>query len=80
MDNVKITNVSDSWGTDGEPNDVEIVQVNPVHLRERLKKKQKTNLEDDYNKLKTIRGYVSDDDLQITGVRRQILETDLKTD
>ena len=41
MDNVKITNVSDSWGIDGEPNDVEIVQVNPVHLRERLKKNKK---------------------------------------
>ena len=79
MDNVKITNVSDSWGIGREPNDVEIVQVNPLHLRERLKKK-KANLEDDYNKIKTIRGYVSDDDLQITGVRRHILETDLKTD
>ena len=42
--------------------------------------KKNTNLKDDYNKIKMIRDYVSDDNLEITGVRRDILEIDLKKD
>ena len=42
--------------------------------------KKNTNLKDDYNKIKMIGDYVSDDNLEITGVRRDILEIDLKKD
>ena len=42
--------------------------------------KKNTNLKDDYNKINMIRDYVSDDNLEITGVTRDILEIDLKKD
>lgn len=42
--------------------------------------KKNTNLKDDYNKINMIRDYVSDDNLEITGVRRDILEINLKKD
>ena len=40
--------------------------TNQLHPCERLK--QKTNQKDDYNKIKIIRGYVSDDKVEITEV------------
>ena len=49
MDNVKITNVKDSLEIDREPNNIEIIQVNPIHPQKKLKRQ--ANLKDDYNKI-----------------------------
>lgn len=49
MDNVKTTNVKDSLEIDREPNNIEIIQVNPIHPQKKLKRQ--ANLKDDYNKI-----------------------------
>ena len=38
-DDIKIINVNNNWQINEELNDVEIIQVNPLHLHERLKRK-----------------------------------------
>ena len=74
MDDIKITNINDSWEINEESKDFKIIQVNPLHPRKRLKRK--ANRKDDCNKVKIRRVYVDNDgdnnkDREITKVQPQ---------